>query len=130
MESTIKDVAKLAGTSLMTVSRVLDGSKNVAPETRGKIRWAIKKLHYRPHRTAIELRTKRSNLVGTAGAECTPRQQAFRMGKDHPSLPSTQRSTLQDSKATQSRRREYGDTPRYRPGYFCPTPRVDGSKRS
>jgi len=69
MESTIKDVAKLAGTSLMTVSRVLDGSKNVAPETRGKIRWAIKKLHYRPHRTAIELRTKRSNLVGVVMAD-------------------------------------------------------------
>ncbi len=69
MESTMKDVAKLAGTSLMTVSRVLDGSKNVAPETRGKIRQAIRKLHYRPHRTAIELRTKRSNLVGVVMAD-------------------------------------------------------------
>ena len=69
MESTMKDVAKLAGISLMTVSRVLDHRKNVAPETRGKVRWAIKKLHYRPHRTAIELRTKRSNLVGVVMAD-------------------------------------------------------------
>ena len=40
---TIKDVAKLAGVSISTVSRVMNESKPVSPESRRKVLDAIKK---------------------------------------------------------------------------------------
>ncbi|MBM7559071.1 LacI family DNA-binding transcriptional regulator [Marinitoga litoralis] len=44
----IKDVAKLSNVSVATVSRVLNGSDNVSPETRKRVLKAIKKLNYKP----------------------------------------------------------------------------------
>lgn len=45
---TIKDVAKLAGVSIATVSRVLNGSDEVSDETRRKVIRAVKALGYKP----------------------------------------------------------------------------------
>jgi len=44
----IKDVAKLAGVSIATVSRVINGYDNVAEETRKRVIEAIRKLNYHP----------------------------------------------------------------------------------
>jgi len=48
-EATIKDVAREAGVSAMTVSRVVNGKTNVRPATAEKIEQAIKKVNYRPN---------------------------------------------------------------------------------
>lgn len=48
-EATIKDVAREAGVSAMTVSRVVNGKTNVKPATREKIQKAITKVNYRPN---------------------------------------------------------------------------------
>jgi len=48
-EATIKDVARVAGVSAMTVSRVINGKTNVKAITRDKIQKAITKVNYRPN---------------------------------------------------------------------------------
>jgi LacI family transcriptional regulator len=50
--ATIADVARRAGVSPMTVSRVVNGENNVRPETRDKVREAITALNYRAHAAA------------------------------------------------------------------------------
>jgi LacI family transcriptional regulator len=47
--ATIKDVAREAGVSVMTVSRVINGSTNVKPANQAKVEAAIAKVNYRPH---------------------------------------------------------------------------------
>lgn len=64
MAVTIKDVAKLAGVSISTVSRVINDSKPVSPEARRKVLHAIKELEYEPNEVARSLVTKKSNLIG------------------------------------------------------------------
>ena len=48
----IKEVAKKAGVSIATVSRVLNNNQGVTDETRAKILKAIKELKYQPNRVA------------------------------------------------------------------------------
>lgn len=64
MATTIKDVAKLAGVSISTVSRVINDSKPVSPEARRKVLHAIEELEYEPNEVARSLVTKKSNLIG------------------------------------------------------------------
>lgn len=64
MPATIKDVAKKAGVSISTVSRVINDSKPVSPESRRKVLDAIKKLNYQPNEVARSLVTKKSKLIG------------------------------------------------------------------
>ncbi|MBC8589533.1 LacI family DNA-binding transcriptional regulator [Wansuia hejianensis] len=64
MSVTIKDVAKLAGVSISTVSRVINDSKPVSPEARRKVLHAIDELGYEPNQVARSLVTKKSNLIG------------------------------------------------------------------
>jgi DNA-binding LacI/PurR family transcriptional regulator len=52
---TINDVAKLSGVTTATVSRVLNGGKNVKKETMEKVLDAIKKLNYKPNKIARNL---------------------------------------------------------------------------
>lgn len=61
---TIKDVAKLAGVSISTVSRVMNDSKPVSPEVRRKVLDAIEKLDFKPNELARSLVMRRSNLIG------------------------------------------------------------------
>lgn len=63
-QPTIKDVAKLAGVSISTVSRVMNNSKPVSPEARQKVLDAITKLDFKPNELARSLVMRRSNLVG------------------------------------------------------------------
>ena len=52
---TIADVAKLAGYSPMTVSRVINGESRVKPETRESVMHAVRELNYAPNSAARSL---------------------------------------------------------------------------
>lgn len=60
----MSDVAKLAGVSTMTVSRVLSGNVNVSEGRRQKILAAIEALQYQPNELARSLREQRSRQIG------------------------------------------------------------------
>jgi len=63
---TSRDVAKLAGVSVTTVSYVINnksGDVRISEETRKKVWEAVKTLNYRPLSAARTLRTKRSNML-------------------------------------------------------------------
>lgn len=60
----MSDVARLAGVSHQTVSRVLNGSPQVRPETRDRVLAAMRKLDYRPNAVARALVTGRSRTLG------------------------------------------------------------------
>lgn len=64
MTVTFKDVAKLAGVSTQTVSRVTNGSENVAEKTRKKVNQAIKQLGYVPNKGAQMLSRAKSKNIG------------------------------------------------------------------
>lgn len=61
---TLKDVAKAAGVSIATVSRVLNNHEYVSEQTRHKVLSAVEALDYRPSRLAVGLRTGRSRIIG------------------------------------------------------------------
>lgn len=60
---TIKDVAKLAGTSISTVSNVINGTGRVGSATKQKINNIIAQLEFSPNAAARNLRDKRSSLI-------------------------------------------------------------------
>jgi len=62
------DVARLAGVSHQTVSRVINGSPSIRPETKAKVERAIAELGYRPNTAARALVTRRSGIVGIIGS--------------------------------------------------------------
>lgn len=61
---TIYDVAREAGVSMATVSRVVNGNPNVKPTTRKKVLAVIRQLGYRPNAVARGLASKRTTTVG------------------------------------------------------------------
>jgi DNA-binding LacI/PurR family transcriptional regulator len=63
-KANIFDVARLAGVSHQTVSRVLNDIPNVRPATRERVEQAIKQLRYSPSPAARALVTKRTRMVG------------------------------------------------------------------
>jgi DNA-binding LacI/PurR family transcriptional regulator len=63
-QAVMADVAKLAGVSHQTVSRVVNGSELVRRETRARVELAMRQLHYRPNPVARALATGRSKTVG------------------------------------------------------------------
>lgn len=62
--ATIYDVAKLAGVSPKTVSRVLNRDAQVSPKTREKVEQAMHRLAYIPSSAARHMRSNRSGLIG------------------------------------------------------------------
>jgi len=60
----MSDVAKLAGVSVMTVSRVLNESAGVSEENRNKVFDAVRQLRYQPNELARSLRDRRSRQIG------------------------------------------------------------------
>jgi DNA-binding LacI/PurR family transcriptional regulator len=67
--ATIYDVAKVAGVSHQTVSRVLRGVAGAGPETRARVQRALEELHYRPSVVARELASSRPSRIGVVGYE-------------------------------------------------------------
>jgi DNA-binding LacI/PurR family transcriptional regulator len=70
------DVARLAGVSHQTVSRVLNGHPHIRPSTRAKVEQAIAQLGYQPNTAARALVRGRTGMVGivtAAGAFYGPR---------------------------------------------------------
>lgn len=63
-KTTIFDVAKAAGVSIKTVSRVVNDEPNVRQSTRDRVNEAIEKLKYRPDQSARNLASHRSHLIG------------------------------------------------------------------
>ena len=62
-DSTIDQVAKLAGVSRATVSRVMNGSAHVSPERVKAVQRAIKELNFTPNSTARRLAGGKSGLI-------------------------------------------------------------------
>lgn len=61
---TIIDLAREAGVSKSTASRVINGTANVSPEARARVLEAISRTDFRANAAARALRTDRSSLVG------------------------------------------------------------------
>lgn len=61
---TIRDVARQAGVSVATVSRVLNNSALVSPDTRDAVMQAVTLLGYRPNANAQALATQVSDTIG------------------------------------------------------------------
>ena len=66
---TSRDIAKRAGVSQPTVSRVLNGIPTVAPEIRERVLLALEETGYVPNAQAKAMRTARSGVVGIATTE-------------------------------------------------------------
>ncbi|QMV18136.1 LacI family DNA-binding transcriptional regulator [Granulicella sp. 5B5] len=60
----MRDVARLAGVSTMTVSRVLNDTPNVTDAMRKRVNDAIAELRYQPNEVARSLRARRSRQIG------------------------------------------------------------------
>ncbi|MGY1633405.1 LacI family DNA-binding transcriptional regulator [Geodermatophilus sp. SYSU D01186] len=60
----MSDVAARAGVSHQTVSRVINGHRNVAPQTRERVERAIRELGYRPNSAARALVTGSTRTIG------------------------------------------------------------------
>jgi len=63
---TIKDVAKQAGTSYQTVSRVINDKLDVSPETRRRVLEVIEKLNYRPSMAATSRANPKTHIIAVA----------------------------------------------------------------
>ena len=66
---TLKDIAKIAGVSVNTVSRALNNKPDISKKTKKKILKIAKELNYRKDFTASSLRRKESRIVGVILAD-------------------------------------------------------------
>ena len=69
--STIKDVARVAGVSIATVSRVVNNGPKVGNKTREKVSLVMKELGYTPNANARALVTQKSTTIGVVIPELT-----------------------------------------------------------
>jgi LacI family transcriptional regulator len=63
MNVRIEDVARVAGVSMKTVSRVLNNEPNVKEHTRQRVQAAVAKLNYKPHPSARSLAGQKSYMI-------------------------------------------------------------------
>ena len=61
---TLKEVAKEAGLTVGTVSRVLNNRGYISEDARKKVYSAMKKLNYHPNEVARSLQGKNTNTIG------------------------------------------------------------------
>ncbi|WP_226037093.1 LacI family DNA-binding transcriptional regulator [Aquibacillus saliphilus] len=64
MKLTIKDIARMAGVSPGTVSKVINNTGSISPKTISRVMKIIEDTGYKPSFSAKSLATKRSNLIG------------------------------------------------------------------
>ncbi|WP_424449882.1 LacI family DNA-binding transcriptional regulator [Microbacterium arborescens] len=67
----IRDVARLAGVSHQTVSRVLNNHSSIRPETKERVLAVMAELDYSPNRAARALVTSRSRTIGVLTSQAT-----------------------------------------------------------
>ena len=65
---TVKHVAKEAGVSTQTVSRVVNNAEGVLPETRQRVQETIRRLGYRPNVIARSLTQRRTCTMGVVAS--------------------------------------------------------------
>ncbi len=70
---TLEEVARVAGVSRATVSRVVNDQPRVGPQARASVRRAIEELGYEPNRAARSLATRRTGAVGLVVGESETR---------------------------------------------------------
>ena len=61
---TVKDIARMAGVSVATVSRVINQNGRFSPETEKRVREVIERCNYQPNQLAKGLRQHRTASVG------------------------------------------------------------------
>jgi DNA-binding LacI/PurR family transcriptional regulator len=61
---TIKDIARLLGISVSTVSRALKDHPDISADTKEKVNETARKLNYRPNALALGLKSSKSNTIG------------------------------------------------------------------
>lgn len=84
MTATIYDVAALAGVSIKSVSRVLNGGPNVSPALEARVRAAVESLDYRPSLSARTLAGASSYLIAAfVDAELTLEHWRSGRGNDY-----------------------------------------------
>ncbi|MDR6227154.1 LacI family DNA-binding transcriptional regulator [Desmospora profundinema] len=71
MTVTIKDIAKQAGVSITTVSRAMNGYRDIHPETRKRVLQIAEEMNYRPSGIARSLVMKQSKTIGLIISEMT-----------------------------------------------------------
>ena len=71
--ATLEAVARVAGVSRATVSRVVNESPRVSPDVRAAVESAIRQLGYTPNRAARSLVTRRSDSIAVVITEPTGR---------------------------------------------------------
>ena len=64
MATTMKDIARDLGVSVVTVSKVLRNHSDISEQTRKRVLQRMKELHYQPNPAARALITGRTNLIG------------------------------------------------------------------
>lgn len=64
MSPTLEEVARLAGVSRSTVSRVVNDQPNVRPEVRERVWQVAREVGYQPHAAARSLVTSRTHVIG------------------------------------------------------------------
>lgn len=78
---TIRDVARVAGVSVATVSRVLNHSPLVSAETREAVMRAVTQLDYHPNANAQALATQVSDTIGVVVMDVSDRSLFWRAGE-------------------------------------------------
>jgi LacI family transcriptional regulator len=68
---TIREVARTAGVSPATVSRVLNTSETVSPDLKERVLAAVRDLGYRPNSQARSLRTRATTVLGVIISDVT-----------------------------------------------------------
>ncbi|MEG2946498.1 MAG: LacI family DNA-binding transcriptional regulator, partial [Bacteroidales bacterium] len=61
---TIKDLARILGISVSTVSRALKDHPDISQETRNNVQELARKMNYKPNAIALSLRQKKTKLIG------------------------------------------------------------------
>lgn len=64
MAYSIKDIAKIAGVSVSTVSKIINNYSDISEDTKTRVQQIIKETGYTPSNSAKTLATKSSNLIG------------------------------------------------------------------
>lgn len=67
---TMKDVAKLAGVSTSTVSRVISDDQRISQNTKEKVLEVMEKLNYYPNSAARSLANKQTEIIGLVMPSC------------------------------------------------------------